>query len=51
MTPRSYRPVFRASFRIAAGKARKMLPPPKCTQVGSAKVFAFTAAMSYFGSL
>ena len=50
MTPRSYRPVFRASFRIAAGKARKMLPPPKCTQVGSAKVFAFTAAMSYFGS-
>ena len=29
MTPRSYLPVFKASLRMAAGKARKMLPPPK----------------------
>ena len=49
MTPRSYLPEFSASFKIAAGKARKMLPPPKCTQVGSREVFSRTALRSNFG--
>ena len=38
------------AFRIAAGNARKMLPAPKWTQVGSAWVLALTASTSNLGS-